>query len=481
MLDLLLIYPPISVNQRYGRNVGKIGGLQPPLGLAYLAAYVRDKGFSVKIIDVEASVLNWQDFVELVKKGNPRVVGIGALTSILARAVDFSQEYRKIAPDVLIVIGGHHASIMPEETLRDNECFDILCKGEGEYALAELLAGYKNTGFDRNKFLSNFELLKSIPGIVFRKDGQVISNNNPELIKDLDVLPFPARDLLNMDAYKPLPNQYKRLPLLNMTISRGCPYECIYCSANPIFGRRIRMRSADKTVEEIERLIKDYGAREISFWDDTLTFNKKWLSRFCSLILEKKIDITWTCYSRVDTVNLEMLRLMKEAGCWNIFFGVESGDQKILDTIGKGTTIEQIRNACKMCKQVGIEVRASFMLALPQETPEMAKKTINFAIELDPDYAQFCITTPFPRTRLYEEAKKYGFLDTDFSKYTVWQPIFVPFGYKNREEILKMERLAVRRFYLRPRYLINKLRKIRSLEDVIRYIKGFRVILGFIK
>jgi radical SAM superfamily enzyme YgiQ (UPF0313 family) len=178
-------------------------------------------------------------------------------------------------------------------------------------------------------------------------------------------------------------------------------------------------------------------------------------------------------------VDKEMLLLMRKAGCWNMFFGFESGVQELLDLINKNITLDEIRQVVKWCKEVGIEVRASFMIALPKETPEMAKKTIDFAIELDPEYAQFCVTTPFPETKLFEDAKKYGDLALDFDKYSVWEPVFLPHGYKSRDEILEMERLAVKKFYYRFGYVLKHLLKIRSPLDVWRYFKGFIVTIGF--
>ncbi len=234
-------------------------------------------------------------------------------------------------------------------------------------------------------------------------------------------------------------------------------------------------------MREIEHLMKEYGVKEISFWDDAITVSREWMMKFCDLLVEDKIDITWTCYSRVNTVDEELLRRMKNAGCWNIFFGFESGDQKLLDTIDKRITLEQIEKANSLCKKVGIEVRASFMLALPGETPELGQKTIDFAKKLNPDYAQFSVTTPYPGTKLYDEAEKYGTLTKNFSEYHGWSPVFVPFGYKSREEIEKMEKRAMRQFYLRPAYIWGRIRKIDSFEDIKRYMKGLMFVLGFIK
>ena len=171
---------------------------------------------------------------------------------------------------------------------------------------------------------------------------------------------------------------------------------------------------------------------------------------------------------------------MKAAGCWNLFYGFEAGDQQLLDIIQKGITLEHSRNANRWTKEAGIEVRGSFMIALPGETPELAQKTINFAKELNPDYAQFSITTPYPGTELWHIAERYGTLDKDYRHYHGWTPVFVPYGYQNKEQILAIEKRAMREFYLRPAFIWNSLRKIRTWEDIKRYLKGLRFLLGFV-
>jgi radical SAM superfamily enzyme YgiQ (UPF0313 family) len=283
-----------------------------------------------------------------------------------------------------------------------------------------------------------------------------------------------------MRKYIPLPNQYKRLPVVHTTAIRGCPFRCTFCSNNIVFGRKIRAKSPERVIEEITSVTRLYGAREIAFWDDTFTINKKWATSLCNLIMKEKLDIVWSCYASVNTVDKELLQTMGKAGCWNIFYGFESGIQQLINNIEKEITIDQIRNVNKWTREAGIEVRASFMLGLPGETPALAKKTIEFAVELEPDYAQFSITTPFPGTKLYTQANKYGKLSLNFAQYTGWEPVFVPFGYKDGKELVKMEKLAIRSFYLRPRYVLNRIKKIRSTEDLIRYMKGLRLIQGFL-
>lgn len=478
-MDILLLFPPISLKERYGKRIGNVKGIVPPLGLAFLASFVRQKDFSVKVIDAVADDFTNEKLIEYIKTEKPKVIGISSLTMSFNRLIITAESIRKTFPDILIIIGGHHVTIEKENVLKENYCFDICVYGEGELTLLELLEEYRKLGWDKNAFLNSNPGLSKIKGISYLKDRKVIVNPSRELIKDLDFLPFPARDFFDMKKYVPLPNQYKRLPSIHMIVTRGCPYSCSFCSTNAVFGRGIRLTSPKKVVNEIEHLIQEYGAKEISFWDDVLTVNKKWMRELCHLFIDKKLDIDWTCYARVNNVDKELLELMYQAGCWNIFFGFESGSQELLDIINKNITLDEIRQVVKWCKEVGIEIRASFMIALPKETPELAKQTIDFAIELDPDYAQFCVTTPHPGTKLFEDAKKYGNLTLNYDKYSHWEPVFLPYGYKNRNEILEIKRLAVRRFYYRFKYVWNRLKKIRNMQDIRRYMKGFVVTVGF--
>ena len=480
-MDILLLFPPLSVEERYGnRKLGDVGGHLPPFGLACIASYIREHSFSVSIIDALAENMGTKQVLDYIGKHQPKVIGITAMTPQFQRTVQTAKDISIKFPEILTVIGGHHASIMPDKTLKENNGLDILVYGEGEETFLEVMNKYRENGCDKEEFLKDTESLRAIDGIAFRDEDNNIKINKPrKQIADLDSLPSPAWDLLPVERYLPLPNQYLNKPVIHMVSIRGCPFDCGFCSNNSVFGRKIRARSPERVVEDIKNVKSKYNIKEISFWDDTMTVNRKWLKRFCNCIIENKVNVTWTCYSRVDTVDFEILKLMKKAGCWNIFYGYESGNQQLLDNINKGITLEQIRNVNKWTKDAGIEVRASFMIALPGETPELAKRTIDFAIELEPEYAQFSITTPYPGTKLFETAKQSGRLREDFSKYNMWEVVYVPYGYKNEEEILAISKLAMRRFYFRFRFIFGKIMRIRSFEDIRRYFNGLKMAIGF--
>jgi len=481
-MDALLIYPPLTVDERYAKkSLGNVGGHLPPLGIVYLAAVLRQNGFKVSLIDGPASGLNEEEILKEIEKIGPKVIGISAITPLFHRAIRLAENIRARFSDILIVIGGHHVSIEPIKALEEYPSFDIAVYGEGENTMLELVKNYQKYNFERRAFLSDFNLLNSMDGVVFRRLGQVIMTHPRTLIKNLDDLPSPAWDLLPMDRYIPLPNQYLNKPVINMIAIRGCPFHCSFCSTHAVFGNSLRFLSPERLIKQIEEAKSNFGIREVSFWDDSLTVDKKWLLDFCEEVIRHKLNITWTCYSRVDTVDKDILNRMRAAGCWNIFYGYESGNQELLDGIDKNITLEKIREVNRWTKEAGIEIRAAFMIALPKETPEMARKTIDFAISLEPDYAQFTITTPHPKTKLFQEAKKYGTLSADLSKYNHWEPVFVPYGYKNKEEIKKLHAEAFRRFYMRPKYFYGRLKKIKSLSDILRYLDGLKVIFGFLR
>ena len=450
MTKVLLVFPPYSLKERYAKNVGNVGGHLPPLGLCYMASMLEKEGHTVQIMDCPVNNYAIDDIYKRIKEFKPEVIGLGAVTMLIDRAIEFTKGIKKEFPDRIVVIGGPHPTKMPNETLEQTGC-DIVVQGEAELAF--------------------LDIAKNPQPLLEKKIVQ------GAMLRNLDEMPFPARHLLDMNLYTSLPNNYKRdKNVFQMLTTRGCPYVCTFCaSANGVF----RQRSVGNVIAEIKQLIEQYNVKEIVFWDDIFTLNKRWVLDFCNALKTEKIDIAWSCETRLDLINEEVVKAMKETGCWNIFFGIESGNQELLDNIKKKTTLDLIRKGVAMVKKYGIEIRGSFMIGLPGETPEMARKTIDLAIELDVDYAQFSPTTPYPGTELYDTFSKWGTLDVNFKEYNGWTPVFVPNGYKNGEELRAVHREAFRKFYIRPSYFINRIKKIRTWNDVKRNINGLRMVLGF--
>ena len=334
--------------------------------------------------------------------------------------------------------------------------------GEGEHSFLELLFG-KNP--------------ETIQGLGFKKNGKIIVNPTRETISDIDVFPFLPYDLLLMDKYYPALGSYQRTPSFGMITSRGCPGRCTYCKGS-LLGERIRFKSAEKIFKEIVFLQDNYGIRDITFYDDTFTSNKQRVRDFCNLILKNKLDLTWCCFSRVDTVDFDLLKEMKKAGCYQVLYGVESADPQILANIKKRITLEKVEETVANTKKAGIEVRLSFMFGNPGETEETIKKTIQYAISLDPDLVSFNITTPYPGTEMFKWAKENNYLiHEDWSKYNFAKPV-MNLPTITSEKVLEYYKKAHRQFYFRPTYILKRLMKIRSVED---FKRNFKPLLGLLK
>jgi radical SAM superfamily enzyme YgiQ (UPF0313 family) len=469
-MKIILINPPFNlIRQGYGSRAKIKYGNMPPLGIGYIASVLLELGHKVKIIDSPALGYTNKEVIKEIIRWGTDVVGISALTASSDSAYSLATEIKKKI-DVPIILGGPHAIAFPEEVLKDCQSIDISVFGEGEVVIRNLI--------DK---ISNRDLLYNVNGICFRdKNGNIIKTPLGEYELNLDNYPSPAWNLYDFSLYSSLPRQYKALPIAPLVSSRGCPWRCTFCfqAAHKLF--KYRRHSPERIVSEIENLYLNFGIREIMFWDDTFAMNINWIERFCNLLKERGITIPWSCYGRVDTVNKRMLQLMKEAGCWNIFIGYESGCQELLDKIKKGTTIEQAIRATRWIHETGMEIRGSFMLALPGETPEKAKKTIAFAINLDLTYAQFLPTFPEPGTELYHQALKEGKITEKIKYKGRTKAVYVPDGYRSAEEVEKMVRIAYIRFYLRPKYIWKHVKKIKSLKDLKSYFDGLRFVLGII-
>ena len=366
----------------------------PPLGLAYLAAFLERDDHDVNIIDLglDPNVLLDEGIPQIVEY-NPDLIGITAMTSNYESALETSKLLKAALP-MPIVIGGPHATLFPERVLRES-CFDYLVYGEGEDTLCELAQA-----LDSNPIEPSTENLDQIQGLCYKEAGSIIKNPPRPLARDLDGFPFPARHLFDLERY-PLytPDGQRMISLLS---SRGCPYNCSYCFKG-IMGRTYRQRSVDSILAEIHEIVDRYGIKNLYFVDDLFAADKRRLIEFTQRVIEEELDIRWQCLARVDRIDQESLQQMQRAGCREIHYGIESGNQEMIDKIGKQITLSQVRQAVTWTRQAGIMVKGYFMLGLPGDTEETMEQTISFAEELDLDEAMFSLTTPFPGTRLWED------------------------------------------------------------------------------
>lgn len=448
-MKVLLVSPP------YWSAVHSVVGVtSPPLGLAYIASMIREE-HDVRIID--SAILNYgfKDVEREIKKFDPDVVGITSVTPSIYSACKVAEISKKINEDVTVVLGGPHGTALPKRTLEECKYIDVIVRGEGEITARELV-----------DHLEKGLPLDDVKGIAFRDGDRIVVTEQRPWIKNIDEIPFPSRDLLPMHLYK-----FEGKGYTTMLTSRGCPFGCIFCSSSRQFGGFWRGRSSENVLEEIKEVYDRYKVRNMEFLDDTFTLNRKRAIEISEGIIKEGFDISWGASSRVDTISKEVAQKMAKAGCSLVFLGIESGNQKILDMIGKRITIEQAKKAVKIIKEAGMQVLGSFILGFPQDTRQTIKQTIEFAKSLDLDYAEFSILTPYPGTPVYTLAKEQGLLLTeDWSKYTATQPI-VKLRDVSEEELKNLFRRAYLSFYLRPKIIWRWLKE-RHFSLIGRVMKG---------
>lgn len=471
-MKVLLVNPPYSSAERYGRDLGRFGPLNEPLGLAYLAANLERAGHEVSILDAPALGLTEADIPGAIEDRAYQIIGVTMLTPMYARSVEVVKAIRNTSPMATIVVGGAHPTILPRETLLENREIDFAVIGEGEVILLELIEALEKGGS-----------VEHVAGLVRRKDGEVHINPPPKLISNLDDLPMPARHLLPMDAYHMTRSRTQSTHAFTVSVARGCPFNCAFCCR--IFGRKVRHHSVGRIIEEIGILVDRYGAREINMEADTLTLNRPFVFSLCDGLMDSGLSkkIIWTCESRVDTVTEDMLKKMKEAGCWQISYGVETGSQRLLNLICKDITLEQIERTFALTKRIGINIRGFYMLGLPTETREESLKTISFAKKLDAEWSQFTLFTPFPGAELYDLAVKEGGLRSrnwsDYKTHGGWTEgglAYVPAG-RSLEEMKSLQKRAYRAVYLRPKVFLRFFRSIDSFNKLRVFATGFWVLL----
>ncbi len=457
MLKITLINPPQDT--RYP---------QPPLGLALIAAILEKAGYPVKLIDANALNLNPEAVAN--SSIDVDIVGITATTPTIGTALSIARHIKQKNPKLKIILGGPHVTLLPEETLASSPDIDVIVRGEGDETIIELLKAIEN-----NKPLIN------VAGISYKFNEKIIQTPESKSIIDMNSLPYPAYHLLPWQKYKPHPPHGMALPFAAMVTSRGCPYRCAYCS-KPVFGSRFRAQSPDRVVEEMVYLQQKFGVREIAFYDDTFTVDNKRVHAIADKIIAKKLKISWTCETRVNLVDKELLAHMKQAGCYTIAYGIESASPEIIKVLQKDITLQQVEVAIRAHKEVGLSVVGYFMLGSPGETPQTIQQTIDFAKKLKVDFAQFSVTTPFPGTELYEIYKRNNPGEIAWEKFVYagtdnpTSPVFES-DKLTREDLKKWVARAYRGFYLRPSYIWQRLRRCTTWGEIKMNFKGLLMLL----
>lgn len=437
---ILLIVPPVTREESYGRLSAASGEL-PMLGLAYIAAALEQMGHSVTVIDYEVNNWGMSKLREDIKSAQPDLVGMTVYITNINRCNEVAKVVREESSNTTVVLGGPQVTIFPDEAF-DCPYIDMVVFSEGEIIICNVM----NALGDEKK-------LKKVNGIWFRSSsGEIIKNEREILVDKLDIFPKPALHLYEMKKYFP-PVYIRGRKVAHLLTSRGCPFKCTFCETKLTFGRSFRYHSTERVMSELAQYIAE-GYDGFQFYDDIFTANKDRVEDLCKGIIAAGWKIQWMCYTRTNTLSPELLGLMKKAGCYMISFGIETADDDLLKIISKGLDVNKNIEGIRLTKAAGIEVAGTFMLGLPTETPEQTKKTINFALENDIDYAIFGLTEPFPGTELWVDAKKYGKFDTSGKYSNVLlsesSAVWVPNG-RTREELKDFVEEAMWKFYIRPK------------------------------
>jgi len=459
-MKILLINPPLPLSTNL---ISK----QYPLNIAYLGTYLEKRGFDISFIDLNIEQLSSNQLRKLVLKINPQVVGITVMTATFNNSCRIAVDVKEILPEVMVIVGGSHVSALPEETLKSCKAIDCVVVGEGEETFAEICERVKGN-----------QSFAGANGVVYRANGSIKYEMPREFIKDLDTLPFPRRDYVDMRRYKKshVSRGFSRkyLNIAEMILSRGCPGECIFCATNVTWRNKIRFRSIQNILAEIEYCRQEFDANHFSFEDDSFSFNRHWVELLCVEL--KKEKITWNCNLRVDMVTPDLLKLMSESGCRKVQFGIESGSQKILNLIQKNTSLEQVEQAVEWANQAKIRfIEGAFILGIhPDENLDDVLSTLQLIRRLKINLLMLSLACPFPGTKLYELVKNNSVYQEakweDFMFYGK-SPVSVT-KYLSGDQLVRLQRKAYTSFYLNPKLIWKTWNETRSLSEKCYWIRS---------
>jgi anaerobic magnesium-protoporphyrin IX monomethyl ester cyclase len=457
----ILFVNPLFRNSILNTRFRKMDNIIPPLGILYIASLLKKYGIDSTFLDGLIHCNNISDFLEYIRRYNPDIVAFTSMSSNFDIAVCLAKEIKNFNSKIMTVLGGHHVTARPY-CIKDND-FDIGVIGEGEFTFLDIIISSKEkAGFSH------------IKGIAYKDDGSVILNESRPPVLNLDTFPYPEREILgDIRRYHPAVFNYKHSPCITIMTSRGCNHKCIYCVNSLDKHTFWREHSANYVLGEIEEIIKTYNIRNFWILDDDFSFNKERVYEICEGLLRKDLKINWSCMMRADRADQSLLTMMKKAGCWQIAYGVESGSERILKFINKKTDLSQIREALNLTKKAKIEAKGFFMIGFPTETAEDIEHSIGLATHLPLNYATFFPVTVVPGSLLEKEVEKYGKIAICHSKIKMpyMRNIFIP-DTLSETEIVKWQKKAYHRFYLRVGYIFGQLIRLRSLEDVKQKVLG---------
>jgi len=430
-------------------HLGAFSSDQPPMGLGYIASELQRHGCAVRLIDANVEGLAADQVVRVLAQQRPDVVGLTVTTPLLPSAMAIARGLRRWPNPPILVAGGPHATVSPADLLEDDG-FDYVVRAEGEKtmgALIDCILEGKRPG--------------DVEGLSWRRDGEIVHNPPRPLAEDLEAFAYPDWSIFPLRRYSSLARRNDFC--LPITTSRGCPYECTFCYKG-IYGHKTRLRTPEAVVNEWQFLIERYGAREIAVLDDVFTLRADRAMAICELLVERGLDrVPWSTTNgiRVDNATPELMAALKRAGCYRVYFGIESGVPVTLRALQKHITLGQAQRAVAAAKQAGLEVGGYFILGNIGETAEDMDRTIAFALGLDLDYAQFTIATPYPGTKMYEQVVREGELLIDsWEDFASYGSLVFRLGALTPELVARKYRKALRRFYFRPRFILRQLAEL---------------------
>jgi len=465
-IDFLFILPWFGPgDERTGFPTRPALEAEFPFSIAVLMARVQRGGYRVSVLDLNVEPRPLEALSRALDRPRPRIVGISSYSANVVNAETIARKIKELTPNVPVVLGGFHASALPEECLRLFPSFDYVMHGEVEHSLPELLES-----------LLNGRPIEGTPNLAYREDDRIVVNPAGEIVEDLDEQPFPSVEAFDISRYVPRPPNYHSLPTIGLMSSRGCPFRCTFCATHFHWNRNVRAMSRGLVVDWMGKLHADYGIRDFRFYDDTFTLSEERVVEFCEELLGRNLRVYWNCYSRVDTINERLAKLMARAGCYHIKFGIEAGTERSLKRIKKSISRERALEAVKMTQRAGMVAKASFILGIHDESIEDSEQTIALALELDPDWASFRMMEICPGSEDFETWQKEGRIPEDFR----WEePLYATD--KDLREMKSLLAGAYRRFYLRPGFLLRQLRQFlkQPRTYAAKYLFALRYLLRF--
>lgn len=449
------------------QDITTIFNLMPPLGIMSIAAVLEQNAIHVEIIDCYAAPATAEKLLETILSKKPDLIGLSCTTSSFLEGYEIAKLVKKFKPEIFTVVGGAHACTIGAPLLDSFPDIDYLVIGEGEQTMLELVQ-------------SGCKLVEDIPGIAYRKHGVGTLTAQRELIAELDTLPFPAYHLLpNFPERYTLPLfSFPTAPNSSIISSRGCPYSCSYCDRS-VFARGFRFNSPEYIIEHVEMLNRNYGIRHVFFYDDLFTFDRNRVTRFCDLKKQKQLKVTYNCIARLEHVDHELLSLLKNSGCWQVNFGIESGDPDVVKKHRKFFGLDEVGSKLQMVKDAGMRVKGLFMIGLPGENEEAIRRTIDYALSLPLEEINVTKFTPFPGAPVYKSIHEHGEFKENWPLMNCMNFVFIPHG-MTKEQLEDLYNEFIHRFYHRARIHWGYASMLwRSPRSILKFLRHLPEILAF--